>query len=253
MTVKEKRSPLKKNPLHYPGQSADEELDHIKKDMSTFGLVSLFFVAVAVLECWRWFTHSPPQPIVATVCAVVVGVYCIPKFFKLRRLHDNYELGRNGEREVGQALEKLRTEGYCVFHDVVANHFNVDHVIVCKRGIFSIETKTYRKREGNPKITFDGEKTLVDNKPTDRDAVEQARRSAKWLRGELFESTGKWLPVKPVVVFPGWWVEEENKGDVWVLNPDRLKAKIAGELEILSKDEMQSAQSLVSWLVRRAG
>ena len=253
MTAKEKRSPLKKNRLRYPGQSADEKLDHIEKDMMTFGLVPLLFVAVAVLECWRWFTHSPPQPIVATVCAVVVGVYCIPKFLKMRRLRDNYELGRNGEREVGQALEELRTEGYCVFHDVVANNFNIDHVIVSQRGIFSIETKTYRKREGNPTIRFDGEKILVDDKPRDRDAVEQARRSAKWLRGELHKSTEKWFPVKPVVVFPGWWVEEENNRDVWVLNPERLKVKIAEEREMLTKDDMLSAQNIVSWLVRRAG
>ena len=205
------------------------------------------------MECWRWLTHSPPQPIAATAVAVVVGGYCIRKFLKLRKLQDNCELGRDGEREVGQGLEKLRREGHCVFHDLVADDFNVDHVIVCQRGVFSIETKTYRKPEGNPKITFDGEKILVDGKPRDRDAVEQARRTAKWLRGELFESTGKWFPVKPVVVFPGWWVEEENSGDVWVLNPDRLKAKIAGELEILSKDEMQLAQSVISWLVRRAG
>ena len=51
MTVNEKKSPLREKPLHYPGQSLDEQLDHIKKDMMTFGLVLLFFVAVAVLEC----------------------------------------------------------------------------------------------------------------------------------------------------------------------------------------------------------
>jgi hypothetical protein len=249
MTVNEKKSPLKEKPLHYPGQSLDEKLDHIKKDMQPFILAPLLVVAVAALECWRWFTHSPPQPIAATVVAVVVGGYCIPKFLKLRKLHDNCELGRDGERQVGQGFEELRKEGYSVFHDLVANNFNVDHVIVSQRGIFAIETKTRTKREGNPKITFDGEKILMDGKSIDPNPVEQAKRNAKWLRDELHRRTNRWFPVKPVVVFPGWWVKEQNSRDVWVLNPEMLKFHIAREPEMLTKDDMLLLQTTVSWLV----
>jgi len=249
MTVNKKKSPLKEKPLHYPGQSLDEKLDHIKKEMQPFILLPLLVVAVAALECWRWFTDSPPQPIAATVVAVVVGLYCIRKFLKLRKLQDKCELGRDGERLVAQALEELRQDGCSVFHDVVADDFNVDHIIVSQRGIFAIETKTHRKREGNPKITFDGEKILMDGKSMDPNPVEQAKRNAKWLRDELHRRTGKWFPVKPVVVFPGWWVEEQNSRDVWVLNPGMLKFHIAREPEMLTKDDQLKLQTTVSWLV----
>jgi len=239
MTVNEKKSPLKEKPLHYPGQSLDEQLDHIKKDMMTFGLVLLFFVAVAVLECWRWFTHSPPQPIVATVLAVVVGGYCILKFLKLRKRRRDSELGRDGERVVGQALEELRQEGYSVFHDIVGKNFNVDHVIVSQRGIFAIETKTYRKREGNPKVTFDGQKILVDGKSIDRNPLEQATRNANWLEQTLLASTGKGFAVRPVIVFPGWYVDPGPKGTaVWVLNPIALPAFIRNEPVTISDTDL---------------
>jgi len=255
MTAKEKRSPLKKKPLRYAGQSLDEKLDHIKKEMQPFILLPLLVVAVAALECWRWFTDSPPQPIAATVVAVVVGGYCIRKFLKLRKLQDKYELGRNGEREVGQGLEKLRREGHCVFHDLVADDFNVDHVIVCQRGVFSIETKTYRKpTKVNSKVTFNGENILVAGKAIDPSPVEQARASAKWLRCDvLHKSTGKWFPVRPVVVFPGWWVEEQKNTEVWVLNPERLQSYIAGEPEILTEEDMHLVAYHLSRVIRGTG
>ncbi|MGD1866748.1 MAG: nuclease-related domain-containing protein [Phormidesmis sp.] len=32
-----------------------------------------------------------------------------------------------------------------MFHDVVGKNFNIDHVVIGDTGIFTIETKTYRK------------------------------------------------------------------------------------------------------------
>src|SRR4030042_6068409 len=227
MTVNEKKSPLKEKPLHYPGQSLDEQLDQMKWDMLLFGLAALLFVLLAIWEWWRWYWDSPPQPIVATVFAVVVGGYCIPKFLKLRKRRRDSELGRDGERVVGQALEELRQEGYSVFHDVVGKDFNVDHVIVSQRGIFAIETKTYRKREGNPKVTFDGQKILVDGKSIDRNPLDQATRNANWLEQPLLAGPGKGFAVRPVIVFPDWYVDPGPKGTAaWVLNPKALPAFI---------------------------
>ena len=239
MTVNEKKSPLEDKPLHYPGQSLDEKLDHIKKDMQPFVILPLLLVGIAVLECWRWFTHSPPQPIAATVVAVVVAGYCIRRLLKLRKLHDNYQLGRDGERQVGQAFEELRKEGCSVFHDIVGKDFNVDHVIVSQRGIFAIETKTYRKRGEKPKITFDGEKILKNGKSITPNPLEQATRNASWLEQMLLASTGKRFAVRPVVVFPDWFVNPSPKGTAaWVLNPKVLPAFIRYEPVTISEDDL---------------
>jgi hypothetical protein len=239
LSSNEKRSPLKEKPLRYPGQSLDEQLDHMQSDMLMLLLAALLGVAVAVWEWWRWYWDYPPQPIVATVFAVVVAGYCIPKLFRLSSRRRDFELGRDGERLVGQALEELRQEGYSIFHDVVGKDFNVDHVVVSQRGIFAIETKTYRKREGNPKITFDGEKILVDGKSMNPSPVEQATRNANWLEQTLLASTGKGFAVRPVIVFPGWCVEPSPKGTAaWVLNPKVLPDFIRYEPATISDADL---------------
>jgi len=252
MSLNEKRSPLKEKPLRYPGQSLDEQLDQIKWDIFSLLLAPLFLVFLAIWEWWRWYRHSPPQPIAATVLAIIVVGYCIPKFLKYRRRRRDIELGREGERVVGQALEGLRQQGYLVFHDVPGKNFNIDHVIVSQRGIFSIETKTYRKPpKVNPSVTFNGENILLDGKSIYPSPVEQAKASAKWLRCDvLHESTGKWFPVTPVVVFPGWWVEEQKTREVWVLNPDGLQYCIAREPEMLTEEDMHLVAYHLSRFIR---
>jgi hypothetical protein len=53
----------------------------------------------------------------------------------------------------------------------------------------------------------------VKGKLMEHDAVEQAKSQAYWIREVLQESTGKSFPVKPVVVFPGWYVERAKGKD----------------------------------------
>ena len=217
-----------------------------------FLLAPLLLVSLAIGEWWRWYLKSPPNPIAPTILAIILVGYCIPKFFKLRKRRRDFELGRDGERIVGQALEHLRQQGYLVFHDVVGNNFNVDHVIVSQRGIFSIETKTYRKpTKVNSKVTFNGENILVAGRSIYPSPVEQAKASAKWLCCDvLHASTGKWFPVKPVVVFPGWWVDEQKNTEVWVLNPERLQSYIAGESEIITEEDMHLVAYHLSRFIR---
>ncbi len=255
VTKNEKRSPLKEKPLRNPGQSLDEQLDQIKWDMLSFLLAPLLLVFLAIWEWWSWYLKSPPHPIAATILAIILLGYCIPKFFKLRRRRRNIELGRDGEKVVGQALEGLRQQGCLVFHDVVGKNFNVDHVIVSTHGIFSIETKTYSKPTNvNSKVTFNGENILVAGKSIYPSPVEQAKASAKWLCCDiLHESTGKWFPVKPVVVFPGWWVNEQKTGEVWVLNPDGLKYCIDREPEMLTEEDMHLVVYHLSRFIRATG
>jgi hypothetical protein len=255
MSLNEKRSPLKEKPLRNPGQSLDEQLDQIKWDMLLFLLAPLLLVFLAIWEWWRWYLKSPPNPIAPTILAIILVGYCIPKFFKLRSRRHDIKQGRDGERIVGQALEELRERGYSVFHDVVGKNFNVDHVIVSTHGIFSIETKTYSKPTNvNSKVTFNGENILVAGKSIYPSPVEQAKASAKWLQSDvLHESTGKWFPVKPVVVFPGWWVDEQKTGEVWVLNPDGLKYCIDREPEMLTEEDMHLVAYHLSRFIRATG
>jgi hypothetical protein len=164
------------------------------------------------------------------------------------------KLGRDGEKVVGQSLEDLRTGGIIVLHDITADGFNVDHVVISNQGIFVIETKTNSKPNGkDAKVVFDGEIITVGGWTPSRDPIKQVQANAAWVRDLLKESTGKSFPVKPVVLFPGWYIESVGPhahDKVWVLNPKGLPAFIANEKTTLSIEDIKTATCHLSRYIR---
>ncbi len=162
----------------------------------------------------------------------------------MKRLR-NCQLGQKGERQVGQILNKLIAQGYTIFHDVWAGKFNIDHVVISPRGIFAIETKTYSKPgRGESKVRFDGKKVTLTGHPPDAEPVNEAVRHADWLRKILGNkvSPAKFFPVKPVVVYPGWWyVDTGHNKDTWVLHPEMLEVQISQEPISLTETDIAIA------------
>lgn len=142
---------------------------------------------------------------------------------------------------------------YSVFHDLVGTDFNVDHVIIGPAGVFTIETKTWNKPgEGSPKITFDGETLLAAGIEPDRNSVIQAKAQASWLQRLLAESTGKTLPVRPVILFPGWYIEDSraSRKDLWVLEPKALSKFLANEPSVVAPEDVALASFHLSRFIR---
>jgi hypothetical protein len=78
----------------------------------------------------RHFRPQPPSPWLATGVAIVAVLDSAYKVHKLRPKIHALKPGRDGEKVVGQALEELRTGGAILLHDITANGFNVDHVVI---------------------------------------------------------------------------------------------------------------------------
>jgi hypothetical protein len=251
--AKGKRSPLKSNPLRNPGQSLDEEINKIiDEDASAYIIISLFCIVLAGLEWWRWYKDTPPSPVLWTFMAIGITSYSIYKLLGYRKRVKNLRLGRDGERAVGQYLDLLREKGYRVFHDLVGENFNLDHVVVSEHGIYVIETKTYSKPEkGETKILFEGNRITV-NGFNKNNIVSQANAQAKWLQSVIKDTTGKLFPVKPVVVFPGWYIvsKQDQKSNLWVLNPKALPTFIENSPKSLTKEEMMLVSFHISRFIR---
>ena len=251
---KKKRSPIKDRPLRNPGQSVQEHLFDLFTDKFVLPwLIAFVLVAFAIGEWLRYFNPQPPAPRFVTFLAFLGLAYAAYTLWKYWRPLQALRLARDGEKAVGQFLELLREGGYRVFHDVLGTGFNVDHVIVGPAGVFTIETKTFSKRSGRDlKVQFDGERILVDGFEPDRDAVIQAKAQARWLRQLLEESAGKKFAVRPVVLFPGWWVEQSSGStrDLWVLEPTALPGFLAHEPEILAPDDIKLASYHLSRFIR---
>lgn len=227
------RSPIKDKPLRHAGQSLEAERDAILSDkFEPIAMVAVFMVVLAALEWWRELTNAKPQAMLASVAAVIAVGLAARQFFKLRPRLKALRLGIEGEKVVGQFLERLRLQGYDVFHDILAPGFNIDHVLIGPAGVFTVETKTWSKPpRGDARISFDGEQLLADGLAPDRDPIVQAHAQAAWLRNILTQSTGRRFDVMPLLLFPGWFVEQTpgSRGDIWLLEPKALPAFLQHE------------------------
>lgn len=250
-----KKSPITDNPLRNPGQSLDETIQKIiDEDAFPLAAVAVLFIVLTSYEWWRWYAKIPYTPRLMTIFCGVVVAYCT---FRLRTLRDQIKTlkqARDGEKAVGQYLEALRESGYRVFHDVIGKNFNLDHVIVGPKGIFTIETKTFSKpTEGKATIYFDGTTVSVNGYKPECDPITQALAQANWLSEFIKESTGHAHSVKPVVVFPGWFVcsgPEAKRSKVWVINPKGLPKFIESSSSELSPEEIKLTAYHLSRYIR---
>ena len=171
---------------------------------------------------WEW---APSAMILAGAFLLLCVRYVV-----LVKRRDNYRLGFNGERLVGQELTKLMLEGCRVYHDFpLAPNWNLDHIVVAPSGVYAVETKMRRKgrasdRQKSHEVIYDGQ-ALQFPGYQDAQSLAQARDQAaelrKFLGGEFAQA-----PVKPVLTFPGWYVIAKGSGDVLVLNPKMLDVAI---------------------------
>ena len=225
--------PLKDKPLRNPGQWLDEEIDRQVNDgfMPYFISVVLFW-ALTGMEALEKYRHLAPQPAIFGAIAIVATILAAIRFRKTYRIVQNLRQGRDGERAVGQYLERLRAHGAEVFHDIPGDGFNLDHVVIASQGVFAIETKAWSRRSATSRIRAKDGALYKEGQKVDPNPVEQVAASAKWLAELLKETTGKSLPVQGIVVFPGWFVEPMDaatKSRAWVLSPKAVPAFVAKE------------------------
>jgi hypothetical protein len=228
----EKRSPFHDKPLRYPGQSIDDEIDKVYDNEILEAVVyATVFIIITILSWVNYFTRTFTDPIIMSIGTIIIVLIAAVKIINAGRKLKLLKLGRDGEKIVAEYLEELKREGDTIFHDIVGNKFNIDHVVVSKHGIFVIETKTRSKPlKGNPSVTYDGHKIFVDGIEPERNAIEQVTALSRWLEKEIKLTTGKYFPIRPVIVFPGWYVEPIPSGSaIWILNPKALISFIHNE------------------------
>ena len=81
---------------------------------------------------------------------VLAAVFSAWQYFKRRDAIRHWLMGANGERYVGQVLDReMTSRGYRVYHDIQIRkgrrQMNIDHLLVGPNGVFLIEDKTWSK------------------------------------------------------------------------------------------------------------
>jgi hypothetical protein len=166
--------------------------------------------------------------------AIAAGVlgFLIKKLFDYIKQRENWRLGFNAERAVGEQLNQLMSEGCRVFHDFpLAENWNIDHIIVAPTGVFAVETRAKRKGAASEtlqahEVVYDGNSLQYPFQTETYDLLrtrEQALRLENFLNPQLKESI---VSVQPVLTLPGWSVISRALGEVIVLNPRFMESAI---------------------------
>jgi hypothetical protein len=252
-----KKSPLTAKPLRIPGQSIQNEIsDFVIDHIATPYLVAAGLVLWAAYEWAITLGFFPrPNPLFISILATIGVIYFVWKLIRGHRKLKALKQGLDGERAVGQFLEDLRRKGYFIFHDVLGEGFNLDHVIIGPKGVFTIETKTISKpAKGNPTIKYDGNIVTIHGFKPERNPIMQAKAQAHWLKEIFFEETGKRVHIKPIIVYPGWFVEEPMgfKPNVEVINPRQLPAFIEKYNNPINDTDIHLFKSTLSRRIRKA-
>ena len=222
-----RRSPLTQKLLRGPGESLLGELEDLFGEtlilMLMFPTMLLLLYSLHISQSYfGGVKESDFRTFIGIVAGIGAAGFLLFGITKRLKQLSNLRLGYEGEVAVAQELNQLMREGAHVFHDVPADGFNIDHVIVWPKGVYAVETKARMKPKRDrgkedAKVLFDG-KQLNFPGWSETAPLEQAARQAKWLAQELTSAVGDSVSVKPVLALPGWFVDLKGKSDVAIIN-----------------------------------
>jgi hypothetical protein len=258
---RDRRSPLTAKLLRGAGQSVRHELDHVTDRLSDY-LAFLLVAPFAVFSLhvsqsyFGGASESTFRGVVTALIFIVIIVYLTRQLYVMSRERFYLQCGLEAEVAMGEELGQLMRSGAVVFHDVPADQFNIDHVVLTRGGVFAVETKGRMKPDkGRGKqdatVEFNGTALRFPDW-VDTKTIEQAKRQAAWLAKWVSKAIGEPVSVRPVVALPGWFVERTGRGDVSVISgreapallkntaagalPDQLLTRIAHQLEQRCRD-----------------
>ena len=227
-----RRSPLTFNVLNLPGEGLRRSIE--KHDEAFNEKTALVIIAGPVVlaswllarmdrvvEDWSLIQLGWGDALFAVLGVVVIGwgTWGLIHHASSRR---KYLQGRAAELAVAQCLMPLMAEGALVYHDLPADKFNIDHIVIGQGAVFAIETKSRRKpAEGgreSARVDYDGTR-LKFPKHVETKPIDQARRQAQWLARFLESGVGEPIRVIPVLALPGRYTQNSvQRPDVLVTN-----------------------------------
>lgn len=226
-----RRSPIENKTIYGAGEQLRKRADEHWDEM-LFGVSALFFLGPYFLAAWAllkldlgniavgWLEVTFAVAFVALTALTIIKVF---RHGKRRRMAI---AGLRAELYTAQELNRLMALGCTVLHDIPGEGFNIDHVVIAPRAVYSVETKSVRKPRSTGssdhfKVSYDGE-CLRFPDFSDSKRLQQTRRQADWLANYLRQATGRAVPVIPALALPGWWIDTSSRAgssEVKVFNP----------------------------------
>jgi hypothetical protein len=109
--------------------------------------------------------------------------------------------GAKAEEEIGGLLSELDEEQFLVLHDINSTYGNIDHLVLCQRGIFLIETKSH-----HGKVSLGDGKLLINGHEPEKDFIAQTLKNSYWLKELIKTKIGLDVWINPLLVFTNAFV-----------------------------------------------
>ena len=251
------RSPFDAHLLREPGQALRDRLDRAFARLFLNGALGPIAVLTPMVygmgrmlfashQNWlEWMVYG----LLTTALALLFSILLMRDYQRIRRL----KLGLACELAVGQELERLirpEVHPYFVFHDVPTDTFTIDHVALTPYGVFVIETRARTHPlgiDGKPQHTVTAESERLRFPGwSERQPLRKTRQAVRWVRHWLARECSVDVPVRGVLVLPGWRIDhEQSPADLLVVSGEGLAKLLAdarlGELDDATHDRIARA------------
>jgi len=228
--------PFTQNLHRAPGQSLLKNLDHLNHEIMIYAsyvfIIPILSYAAYISDLY--INKKTPSLFSSGILCAFVLVFIGYSFYRLTGfLHQRrlVRLGYDGEVTVGQQLNQLLRDGYYVYHDFPAEKFNIDHIVVGRKGVFAVETKSRSKpnsdrRKEDATVEYNG-RILLFPKWKDTETLAQVKRQSSWLSKWLESAIGEPMAVRGIVALPGWYVKRTSPNGIPVVNPKQFPSLFA--------------------------
>jgi hypothetical protein len=192
-------------------------------------LMTLGVLAAATTFLGRRFGWHDPIFLGSEV-ALLLAIFVVSRF--VLPLVDRHDRGAVGEEQVGGILDGLPSADWRVIHDASFGHGNVDHILIGRAGVFTIETKSH---PGPVRVGRVHGSTLGQ--------AQAQRKAIERITGEH---------VEPLVVFSRAWVDKpmSRRKGVRVVPARMLLGYLAKQPTRLTEEEAELAQERVASALR---
>jgi hypothetical protein len=188
-------------------------------------LVTLGVLAVATALFGRMFGLHDAL-FVGSELALLISMFVILRY--VLPVVERRDRGATGEEQVGGLLEQLSADGWHVIHDASLGRGNVDHILIGRGGVFTVETKSH---PGPVRVGRVHGGTLIQ--------AQAQRRAIEGVAG---------ADVEPLIVYSRAWVDKplaRRKG-VRVVPARMLLGYLARLPERLCEQEIEQARERVA-------
>jgi hypothetical protein len=183
----------------------------------------------------------------------LLGGLCIIAGSALLRSGYKFHLGAVGERRVAQILNHFPDDWY-IFHDLVVGRAQIDHILICPRGVYTLETKNYRGTIYGNADKQNWSQVINQRKRSFYNPVKQAVGHSVALRSFLRENGFPRVWVNTIVVFTHPQVQlKVASATVPVLYLAELRDYLQRQEQVMSPHYSAEIATCVSTVIPASG